>query len=994
MRVQSAYLPVTDKWASDSIASGIRSQVSSQINQQYPNLPDENKNALISAEVQKILKEQKSVIEQQVEIMSGQLKEELQDESGQTYLLAIDPYFWMRHAKNIVEHGYPGDVKKDNVQWDMYMYAPLGRSMPGDMFHAYLEAYLYKFMRFFNRNLDLMKLAFYMPILISALAVIPAFFIGKRAGGNVGGLFASVMVAVHGAFLNRTAGGFADTDAYNVFFPLLITWLFIEAIETKEMKKKLTLGALSGFFVGLYSFTWSGWWYVFDFILGSVGVYLIYLVLVNRERILSNFAGFVKSNDFKKPLILLLVFFVTALVFVGLFTNFNTFQNFYRGPFTFTRLKLVAQTTVWPNVYTTVAEQNPSSLPGVISQIGGKFLFFLSLIGILFTMIKKGKGEFLFFSGAIIWYIFIIYSLPENLNTFLIFIAVPVVIKLFLAIKNKDTSIDMKYAALLILWFIGTIYASVKGVRYLLLLVPAFSIGFGIFVGIVYKYVNKWVTKELHVNEIITKTVVFGVLLLLLINPLKASYNTSLREIPSMNDAWYESLDKINREASPDAIINSWWDFGHWFKMIGNRAVTFDGTSQNTPMAHWVGKSFLTNDEKLAVGILRMLDCGSYKGVNELEKTIQNIPESIDITNEIIVLDKEDAKKKLKQHGLNDEQADAVLELTHCEPPENYYITSQDMIGKSGVWSHFGSWDFLRASMYNKVHDKNNFEGIKILKQEFNLSEEEADKIYYETQTQDPNQWISQWPSYQSSLSGCNVKEDLVSCGNGLLFNLTSEEAFISTQQGLMHPIAISIAGNEGVRRIDYRENTVPLGAALIGKENNYRSILMSPELTDSIFTRLFFFKGHGSQYFDLFSYQKSIFGDDIFVWKVDWDGKDKYLVDEFIVKTEVNEGDTVTVNYIGWLANGTVVDSTIAGWEDLGITKNTKLDGFNYQPFTYSTSKDKDMDIPLGFKSKIIGMKKGDIKTIIITPEIGYGENHPLANETVFVRLKVENIK
>ena len=32
------------------------------------------------------------------------------------------------------------------------------------------------------------------------------------------------------------------------------------------------------------------------------------------------------------------------------------------------------------------------------------------------------------------------------------------------------------------------------------------------------------------------------------------------------------------------------------------------------------------------------------------------------------------------------------------EAPD-YFITSYDMIGKSGVWGHFGSWDFVKATM-------------------------------------------------------------------------------------------------------------------------------------------------------------------------------------------------------------------------------------------------------------------------------------------------------
>ena len=49
------------------------------------------------------------------------------------------------------------------------------------------------------------------PVLISALCVIPAFFITRRVVGNFGGFIAATIVAIHPSFLSRTAGGFADT---------------------------------------------------------------------------------------------------------------------------------------------------------------------------------------------------------------------------------------------------------------------------------------------------------------------------------------------------------------------------------------------------------------------------------------------------------------------------------------------------------------------------------------------------------------------------------------------------------------------------------------------------------------------------------------------------------------------------------------------------------------------------------------------------------------
>jgi hypothetical protein len=56
--------------------------------------------------------------------------------------------------------------------------------------------------------------------------------------------------------------------------------------------------------------------------------------------------------------------------------------------------------------------------------------------------------------------------------------------------------------------------------------------------------------------------------------------------------------------------------------------------------------------------------------------------------------------------------------------------------------------------------------------------------------------------------------------------------------------------------------------------------ILMEPALTGSMFTRLFYLRGHGLKYFDLFDVQPDnktpSIGTRIYTWKVDWDGETK----------------------------------------------------------------------------------------------------------------------
>jgi len=190
LRVQPAYLPSTEDFAKDIVIDNLRSQIRAQMEDKYPNAPDQNKEVLTENELQKILKQQKQQIDQQIYANSQAIKSRMQDDTGQTYLLAIDPYFWMRYARNIIQNGHPGDELKDGKPWDNHMFAPVGRIVPFDMFHAYFIAFLFKILSFFNQNINLMTVAFYTPVIISSLSVIPAFFITRKVTGNFGAFIA------------------------------------------------------------------------------------------------------------------------------------------------------------------------------------------------------------------------------------------------------------------------------------------------------------------------------------------------------------------------------------------------------------------------------------------------------------------------------------------------------------------------------------------------------------------------------------------------------------------------------------------------------------------------------------------------------------------------------------------------------------------------------------------------------------------------------------
>ncbi|MFC1727916.1 STT3 domain-containing protein [Nanoarchaeota archaeon] len=816
LRVYPAYLPITENWAEKSVYDYYGSQIKAQINQQYPNLPDKNKQVLINQQLEQIIKQNEAGVNEQIKQTAESFKSRFQDESGQTYLLAIDPYTYYRYTRNKVENGHVGDVLKDGEPYDNHMLAPIGRPTKTNL-HIEIEYYLYKIIHTFNNNFSVMAAAFYVPVIIAALAIFPAFFIGRKISGNVGGFFASFLIAIHPAFLTRTAAGFSDTDAYNVLFPLLAVWLILKAFEFKD-KKSYIYSGLTGLVLGLYSFAWDGWWYIFDVILAGVGAYIIFLVYKKIKE---------KQNvwkDINHSLLNFVTLLVSTGLFVTLFKNFNGFIQFLTGPFNFLIIKEAAKASLWPNVYTTVAELNKASLNSIINTMGGSLLFALGIIGIV-----------------------------------------------ALVIKAKKTKINFMYASLLTVWFIVALYASTKGIRFTLLLTPAYCLAFGAAVGLGSRYISNLMSKSLNIEKNISKIAIIILFSLLLIAPFNTAKATAKGEVPSMNDAWYNSLTAIKLESSEDAIINSWWDFGHWFKAIGDRAVTFDGASQNTPMAHWIGKTLLTSNENEAIGILRMLDCGSNSAFEELNRITNDTLKSVNILYEIVILDEYSARTTLLKY-VPENKVDSILEYTHCDPPENYFITSSDMVQKGGVWAHFGSWDFTRAKIWREVKDMRHDEGVAYLTE---LNYPNPESTYFEvkslTTEKEANQWISPWPGYASGLTQCRTgTNNTLTCGT-VKINLATYETLLSTEQGLAAPYSLVYQNNNQLEEIKFEDAKVPYSVILIGQDGDYQIVVSSPELAKSMFTRLFFMEGYSANQFELFTKERQVTGGMIYVWKVKW---------------------------------------------------------------------------------------------------------------------------
>lgn len=879
LRVTPYYIPIADQWAHQTVYNSLQAQVYSRLQSSYPGLGPQELQDVVKEEVNKVIQEQGAELAQAEQQTAEAFRNRLRNDNGTTYLLAIDPYYYLRNAQNILEHGYEADIKTERGYIDTHIFGGLpisARNAAPDKIQnilPWIEAYLFRILNFLGFNIDLMAVAFFTPVILGLLTVIIAFFVGKDISkSNIGGFFVALYVAIHPFLLSRSLGGFADTDIFNALFPLALIFFFFKLLESTSLKKKLLHSALFGLVLAIYTKAWGGWWYTFDLILLSIVIYAVYRIFFSfilfkkhsRRTLGSNVPGKLSSDLISIGLLLLF-----SCIFVSLFIGFNSFINSPLAALRGTELKAVSKGTIWPNVFTTVAELNPGDFGSIVQNNGGWLAVLVAFSGIALLLKRK---------GSIIG--------PKMAQFFLV-----------------------------LFWTLATIYTVYSGVRFNLLIVPAFALAWGIASAVIINQGSLWVKKLIDIPEKTAKVVLFALLLLILVLPqstaggdtqsgmLPNAINTARGHTPQMADAWFETLTKIKEESQEEAIINSWWDFGHWFKAIADRPVTLDGGIQNNPQAHWLGKLMLTNDERLSVGILRMLDCGATLAYDTIYNLTNDDLEAIDTLYKILEMDRDEANSFLEEK-FGKEDALRVLNYSHCNPPENYFIASEDMVSKSGVWAHFGSWNFTKAKMFYEVKSRKIDEAREFLKDRFNFSEVDAANYVTEIRSvENADYWVAPWPSYVTSdFTLCQkINDSWVRCmksfssNQGVVLNINVDDmrAYAMVNQNTQLEVRKFVFSKDDEVYVRNKPDSgFNYGVVLKEEGGQYSFVLSDTQLADSMFTRLFFLDGAGTNYFNLFSHKTDMFGNDIYVWKVDWNPNE--IKDNFHVLEEDEAVDLI----------------------------------------------------------------------------------------------------
>ncbi len=979
MRMQVKDLATIDNFAVYDLNNQIKNVLAQEVITKYGNLPDQRKKDLMEEQFKVWLKENKknydSALEQKIQAFKNGLMLEHNDKNF-PYPIEADPYNYLVYARNYLDHGDLGNsFNQTGTSWDRLSLAPVGKSAAVQAnLHPYVLAWFYKIWSFFDSSVHIFYSSSYLPIVFVLISLVLLFFIVLSLTKDYYSAFFSVgLLSIHSAVLEKTVWGWFDTDIYTLFFPLLISFLLLKILSS-EGHKKYFLCVLLSFVFYVFARAWVGWWFIFYLVFFSLLLTSFYEFFIMKRKKHAKELSFVLGIIvFSFILISSAFLYFGNSDFVFMEGSSNVYGAFFynsliRPPFEmlgFRQFKpdTISASNLWPNVYSTVSELEKKPLGYSFSLIGYLFIL-LSVIGMLALLKKRSTAE------SNYWFIFVFFFS----------------------------------------WFIFSFYSGLKSVRFFFLLIPVLSV-----LSSVGAFFLKEKIKNLLVNFKLPKysflILIFLLTCLVFFPQVKASYRLAFGDssevfviIPFVDDAWWEVLNYVKDNSNENAIITTWWDFGHPIKFISERGTTFDGASQNSPLAYWVGRLLLANDEQEAVGILRMLDCGGDSVVELIQNKTNNLAKSVDLLVEISKLDKGRAEKVLSEKGFEGESTKKILELTHCNPPQAFLVLSADMLPKTWAWGHFGGWDLLKADIWFNYGDKGKKETIEYLIKEYGFSIENATVFYEEfkkAKTEEGKNkkvelsWVGVWTDYTKDRDNnyfvpCVEAEKNIMCGNGLAIS-QGKPAYQKADGTLLPLERLAYIDTKGNFTIKLTGEKTGADAVLVKIGGKYFSIVSDVPLASSIFSRLFFLRGHGLKYFKLVKETTQIDGAKIYVWEIDWGGKQKNILRGTFEKEFVEEDDTVVIDYLMWV-DDEILDSSIKDWKEKNLTANVLFSKYETAPASLLVNKDLQKDI----HDVLLGLKKGEEKVLALDEKdlpVAAGVSYGIEGKKVNLKIRINKI-
>jgi len=726
------------------------------------------------------------------------LKDRYQDKYGQTYLMELDCWHWARYVENICNSGHPGDVVVNGRQRDMLMLAPNGEDLLGwNNFLFYSSAFLYKTSRLFG-DIRLFVFLFYLPLLFTAVFLAVLYIFCLRFYGVWPAVVSCLFIGLSPVFLARSCCGWFDTDVLNLLFPLATVYFYIRSYCEMKLRRRVILICLASLFVGLFASNWPGWGIVL-MILAAYEIYSFADLFSARLQFKEDI-----SEEIRTHLISSGILAVSALVFILALSGSEPLRGILMNIKQLPILNDPLTISVWPNVYSTVGELKAPDFKEIADSLGGMFLFLCAVAGMMAMLLRNRSYD-----------------------------------------RGKRESVFM-----MVIWFIIVFVLASKGVRFTVFMLIPMGVLLGGAVTECLDYIKsrpdrfRWVFAVVFAVASAAAGVEFW----------NNGWKSASAAFPMMTDSWYSAMTTIRDKTPAESIVNSWWDYGDFFKVAGRRRVIFDGQSQNTPQAYWMSRALTTNDEKEAIGILRMLNNGGNRAYETLNARVKDPFQSIMLLKKIMLMAPENGLSELSAY-LPAADAQKVAAIMYAKPAPAYFVVDSSMFAKMPSISYLGNWDLTKVYIAQNAYKKDKSEMVQYLSGKLGIDKDLAQQLCQEVlllRPDDLSRWISRKYAFYGQSAAGQLKDDLVLFDNGSVYNPGKQTFYSYSEKDnrFWPPNNLLVSkGGELAERV-YPQGDRNFSAVIMDGPSGYRLLMMSPELARSVFVRLNFFKGAGMAHF------------------------------------------------------------------------------------------------------------------------------------------------
>lgn len=631
------------------VIHNLRNQIKKEIDKSHPNLSLTQKDVVIKNELDKLLHREGPQVRDTIEKIRKDMLRGTAASKHYPYLLESDPFYYYQLTEKILTEGKMSDAIKGSKYLNRLMLAPEGHWEPLN-FNPYVGALLYKFMRLFSKETELMYAVSFTPLLVTALSLIPFLWICYQLKCQpLISLTAGTYFLLAPIFIKRSSFGWFDNDPYNTFFPLCILSIFIYGFSHLHKRPiVITASLLGAVILALYSFFWHGWVFLFSILIISFCLTFLYNKFILKDTLL------LQNHKIYFSLFLGTSFFLLSLAFGAK----DFFILFKEGWVALTNF-LSPQLSFWPDLYITVGELHKITLAKLIEQVGGPFFFCVGLGGVTLALIQSFQ---------------------------------------------QKSSPSLFFTIILSLFFFSSLFLALGAQRFALIFLTPLTLAFLIGLEISFSFIRDFFTPSIAKNKLWQKSV--NAIFLFLIStsvlfPIKFLHH-SIESVlnPIFNATWEKALIEIREKTPVNSIINAWWPPGHFIKAISHRAVTFDGATINFPQAYWLANVFLTPSEKQALSILRMLNSSANQAAQYLESLGFKTSEAVEMIQKIILL-KKDQTQIILHKKLKGDQIDHLLKLTHSSPPPSYLFLYNEFVDNNIQLSFIANWNFKKIEEIN-----------------------------------------------------------------------------------------------------------------------------------------------------------------------------------------------------------------------------------------------------------------------------------------------------